>query len=143
MDQTGEGSSNAAQSAHVDEDDDSSKSLIGRLFEVLSGSDSEGGGPSAMVAADGPPHGGMANLTRMRVEDVMLPKVEIVAVPIEIGQGDLVEVFRQSGLTRLPVYKGTLDSPMGMVHLKDFALRHGFNGKSEDFDLSNMLRPLL
>ena len=143
MDQTGEGSSNAAQSARADEDDDSSKSFIGRLFEVLSGSDSEGGEPSAMVAAVGRPQGGMANLTRLRVEDVMLPKVEIVAAPIEIGQGELVEVFRQSGLTRLPVYKGTLDSPMGMVHLKDFALRHGFNGKSEDFDLSNMLRPLL
>jgi len=143
MDQTGEGSSNAAHGAHVDEDDESSRSFFGRLFEVLSGSDGEGDMSSGMVAADGPPQGGMANLTRMRVEDVMLPKVEIVAVPIEIGQDDLVEVFRQSGLTRLPVFKGTLDSPMGMVHLKDFALRHGFNGKGEGFNLSNMLRPLL
>jgi magnesium and cobalt transporter len=143
MDQSPEGSSNAAHSAHGDEDDESSRSFFGRLFEVLSGNDGEGDTPSAMVSADGPPHGGMANLQRMRVEDVMLPKVEIVAVPIEIGQDDLVEVFRQSGLTRLPVYKGTLDSPMGMIHLKDFALRHGFNGKGEDFNLSNMLRPLL
>ena len=31
-------------------------------------------------------------------------------------------------MTRLPVYDGTLDTPVGMVHLKDFALRHGFNG---------------
>ncbi|MGI9391380.1 MAG: transporter associated domain-containing protein [Boseongicola sp.] len=143
MDQTGEGSSKAAHRARVEEDDESSRSLFGRLFEVLSGNGSESEVFSAMVPADGPPHGGMANLTRMRVEDVMLPKVEIVAVPIEIGQGDLVEVFRQSGLTRLPVYNGTLDSPTGMVHLKDFALRHGFNGKDEGFELSKMLRPLL
>ena len=143
MDQSGEGSSNAAQSAHVEEEDESSKSIFGRIFEVLGGGDGEGSGHSAMIPADAPPHGGMANLTRMRVEDVMLPKVEIVAVPIEIRQVDLVEVFRESGLTRLPVYKGTLDSPMGMVHLKDFALRHGFNGKDENFNLANMLRPLL
>ncbi|MGI9393743.1 MAG: transporter associated domain-containing protein [Boseongicola sp.] len=143
MDQTGEGSSKAAHRAHAEEDDENSRSLFGRLFEVLSGNGGESEALSAMVSADGSPHGGMANLTRMRVEDVMLPKVEIVAVPIEIGQSDLVEVFRQSGLTRLPVYNGTLDSPTGMVHLKDFALRHGFNGKDEGFELSKMLRPLL
>ena len=33
-------------------------------------------------------------------------------------------------MTRLPVYDGTLDTPVGMIHLKDFALRHGFNGKT-------------
>ncbi len=143
MDQTSDGSSNAAQSARDDEDDDSSRGFFGRLFEVFSSNEGEGDRPSGMVSADGPPLGGMANLTRMRVEDVMLPKVEIVAVPIEIGQDDLVELFRQSGLTRLPVYNGTLDSPMGMVHLKDFALKHGFNGKGEGFNLSDMLRPLL
>jgi magnesium and cobalt transporter len=56
---------------------------------------------------------------------------------------DLVKVFRESGLTRLPVYDGTLDTPVGMIHLKDFALTHGFNGKGERFALRKMLRPLL
>ena len=51
-------------------------------------------------------------------------------------------VFRDSGLSRLPVYKGTLDTPLGMVHLKDFALRHGFNGAGGRFSLKRMLRPM-
>ncbi|MEO1238200.1 MAG: hemolysin family protein [Pseudomonadota bacterium] len=86
---------------------------------------------------------GLSNLRRMRVEDVMIPKVEIVAVPVTSTQSELVDVFRASGLTRLPVYDETLDSPMGMVHLKDLALQHGFNGAGERYNLRKMLRPLL
>lgn len=87
---------------------------------------------------------GMVNLRRMRVDDVAVPKAEIVAVPSDIKKDDLVQVFRESGMTRLPVYKGTLDTPVGLVHLKDFALQHGFNGKgAERFNLKKMLRPLL
>jgi len=73
----------------------------------------------------------------------MIPKVEIVATPIDVDQDELVEMFRSSGLSRLPVFKETLDKPMGMIHLKDFALLHGFNGSGEEFQLGNMLRPLL
>ena len=86
---------------------------------------------------------GMSNLRRMRVEDVAIPRAEIEAVPSDIGLKDLVAVFRDSGLTRLPVYDGTMDSPIGLVHLKDVALGFGFNGGTKSFDLTTMLRPLL
>jgi magnesium and cobalt transporter len=86
---------------------------------------------------------GLSNLRRMRVADVAIPKAEIVAVPVDIDREELVGVFRDSGLTRLPVYDGTLDSPLGMVHLKDFALQHGFNGVGTSYDLKAMLRPLI
>lgn len=86
---------------------------------------------------------GLLNLRRMRVADVAIPKAEIIAVPVDIDVAGLVGVFRESGLTRLPVYDGTLDSPVGMIHLKDFALEHGFNGVGSNFDLKAMLRPLI
>lgn len=86
---------------------------------------------------------GMLNLRRMRLDDVSIPRAEIVSVPDDITKEDLVKVFHESGLTRLPVYQGTLDTPVGMVHLKDFALTHGFNGEAERFNLRKMLRPLL
>ena len=84
----------------------------------------------------------LLNLRNMRVEDVAIPKVEIVAVPNTISQDDLVDVFRESGMTRLPVYEETLDRPKGFVHLKDFALKHGWNTTTE-FSLNDLLRPLL
>lgn len=90
-----------------------------------------------------PPVHGMINLRRMRVEDVAIPKADIVAVPNTITRDDLVKVFRESGMTRVPVYEGTLDTPVGMAHLKDFALAYGFNGAGARFNLKRMLRPLL
>ncbi|MDO6588993.1 magnesium/cobalt efflux protein [Loktanella sp. D2R18] len=86
---------------------------------------------------------GMLNLRRKRVEDVAVPKTDIVAVPLGISKDDLVKVFRDSGLTRLPLYDGTLDTPVGIVNLKDFALRHGFNGETSELDLRDTARPLL
>jgi magnesium and cobalt transporter len=85
----------------------------------------------------------MVNLRRMRVEDVAIPKVEIVSVPVDIKKDDLVKVFRDSGLTRLPVYSGTLDTPIGLVHLKDLALKHGFDVTGGRYNLRKMVRPLL
>jgi magnesium and cobalt transporter len=78
----------------------------------------------------------------MRVDDVAIPKAEIVAVPLDIGKDDLVEVFREHGFSRLPVYKGTLDHPQGLVLLKDLALQHGF-GAAGRFSLKRLLRPIL
>ncbi|WP_428849241.1 hemolysin family protein [Thetidibacter halocola] len=85
----------------------------------------------------------MINLRRMRVEDVAIPKADIVSVPLTITKDDLATVFRETGLTRVPVYDGTLDTPVGLAHLKDFALTHGFNGSTQRFNLKKMLRPLL
>jgi magnesium and cobalt transporter len=54
----------------------------------------------------------------------------------------LVEVFREHGFSRLPVFKGTLDSPQGLILLKDLALQHGF-GPGGRYALRKMLRPVL
>lgn len=86
---------------------------------------------------------GIWNLRQLRVEDVMVPKADIKSVPVTIAKEDLVNVFRDSGLTRLPVYNGTLDTPSGFVHLKDIALKHGFDGSGGRLALKTMLRPLL
>ena len=69
-------------------------------------------------------------------------KVEIAAVPLDIGKDELVEAFREHGFSRLPVYKGTLDHPQGLVLLKDLALQHGF-GAAGRFSLKKLLRPVL
>ena len=146
MGETSDGSSGAAHGAQ-DDSESRPAGLFGRLIGALSPSEDEDGDVEIPALSGDPvamPPPGMLNLRRMRVEDVMLPKAEIVSVAEDISKDDLVEVFRSSGLTRLPVFRGTLDSPVGLVHLKDLALRHGFNGdKSKDFDLTSLLRPLL
>lgn len=88
------------------------------------------------------PAPGMLNLRRMRVHDVAIPKAEIIAAPLNISLEDLVTMFREHGFTRIPVFRGTLDSPVGLIHLKDLALKHGF-GAGGKFTLRPMLRPML
>ncbi|GAA6191492.1 hemolysin family protein [Phaeobacter sp. NW0010-22] len=141
-----DGSSNAAQRAQPQDMKKNSAEKLGlfsRIKDAFTSPENsevlpENGHP-AVVAE---PHG-MINLRRMRVEDVAIPTAEIVSVSNTIAKDELVQVFRDSGLTRIPVYEGTLDTPLGFAHLKDFALTHGFNGNSTDFDLTSMLRPLL
>ncbi|WP_132250323.1 hemolysin family protein [Methylobacterium segetis] len=59
-------------------------------------------------------------LHKVRVDDVMIPRADIVAVSIETSLGDLLKLFRTAGHSRLPVYGETLDDPRGMVHIRDF-----------------------
>ncbi|RHZ99477.1 HlyC/CorC family transporter [Cereibacter sphaeroides] len=150
MDSSSDGSM-AAQSAPDQTEDDQAepgpKGLFGRLFSAFSPAEAGGGALSPQdrafaIAQSSLTLPGIANLRRLRVDDVAIPKVEIVAVPVDIGKEDLVAVFREHGFSRLPVYRETLDQPLGLVLLKDLALQHGFDGNGS-FDLKTLLRPLL
>ncbi len=59
-------------------------------------------------------------LHKVRVDDVMVPRADIVAVAVETSLSDLLKLFRTAGHSRLPVYGETLDDPRGMVHIRDF-----------------------
>jgi len=58
-------------------------------------------------------------LRERRVEDVMVPRADIVAVEQDITLGELVKVFEGAGHSRLVAYHETLDEPVGMVHIRD------------------------
>lgn len=144
MGDTIDGSSGAAQRAQSSETN-KKRGFVSRLVNSFSVTDTKSNS-SGSQQANGLATAnttGMLNLHRMRVEDVAIPKAEIHSVSVDIPKDELVGVFRDTGLTRLPVFDGTLDSPLGFVNLKDLALKHGFNGESEGFDMSNLLRPLL
>ena len=55
----------------------------------------------------------------LTVEDVMVPRANIVAVETAETLTELTKAFKAAGHSRLPVYKDTLDDPLGMVHIKD------------------------
>ncbi|WP_171209444.1 MULTISPECIES: hemolysin family protein [unclassified Ruegeria] len=137
-----DGSSRAAQGAHPSDSKDSQSNFFSRLFGGLATQAEVAEPTNGKETAVAQPRG-MINLRRMRVEDVAIPTAEIVSVPVTISKEELADLFRDSGLSRIPVYDGTLDTPLGFVHLKDFALTHGFNGGSAEFELQSMLRTLL
>jgi len=117
-------------------DDRDTRGFFGRLFGAFTPGDGRDD------ADEGEEHTGIANLRRLRVDDVAVPKSEIKAVSVDIGLKDLVSMFREEGYSRLPVYQESLDNPLGMILLKDLALNHDFTS-AEPFDLRTLLRPIM
>jgi CBS domain containing-hemolysin-like protein len=58
-------------------------------------------------------------LRETRIERVMVPRADIVAVQQDISLGELVKVFESAAHSRLVVYDDTLDDPSGMIHIRD------------------------
>ena len=56
---------------------------------------------------------------KLTVEDVMVPRVDIVAVEEQTSVDEVMRVFRQAEHSRLPIYRETLDDPRGMIHIRD------------------------
>jgi CBS domain containing-hemolysin-like protein len=56
---------------------------------------------------------------RLKVNDVMRPRAEIVGIEISASLGEAARVFSQSQHSRLPVYRENLDDPLGFVHVRD------------------------
>ena len=56
---------------------------------------------------------------KLTVEDVMVPRADIIAVDDTVTIDELMRVFRQAEHSRLPVFHQTLDDPRGMIHIRD------------------------
>lgn len=86
----------------------------------------------------------------LRVEDVMVPRADIIAVDTDTGLHDLSKAFQDAGHSRLPIYKETLDEPVGMVHIKDLMPYLMLNAKGRSANsykdrkvLNSIKRPVL
>lgn len=66
--------------------------------------------------------GGVMTFSERPVRDVMTPRTELVAVPEGATREEIALAFIQSGFSRLPIYRGTLDEVVGMVHAFDLLI---------------------
>lgn len=83
------------------------------------------------------------NLSKLRsvtVEDIMIPRADIVAVPVTCSLDDLLEAYRKSFHSRLPLFGETLDDILGFVHIKDLL---SVAQKPKKFNLKSLLRKVL
>lgn len=70
--------------------------------------------------------GGVVTFAERPVREMMTPRTDVVAVPADAARDEVLATFAESGYTRLPVYNGTLDEIVGMVHAFDlFKLEPG------------------
>ena len=55
----------------------------------------------------------------LRVDDLMVPRADIIAIDENASIDDLLRAFDSAGVSRIPLFRETLDDPRGMVHMKD------------------------
>ncbi|MGW7075046.1 hemolysin family protein [Streptomyces sp. NPDC054866] len=59
------------------------------------------------------------NLADLSAENVMTPRVQVMALDVLATCEDVANATRATGLSRFPVYRGNLDSVVGVAHIKD------------------------
>lgn len=103
-------------------EDPSSRSLLSQILGAFSGTET----PEPEAAANGRaalPGGDLIlnvqEFQLKRVEDVMVPRADITAVDIDTPLKELTRIFGEAAHSRLPVYRETLDDPVGVAHIKD------------------------
>ena len=82
----------------------------------------------------------LLNFGDLRVDDVMVPRADVVAVEQTTPLAKVVGVIREVGHSRLPVFRGNMDDITGMVHVRDLLKYWGSN---QPFTLTQLVRPLL
>ena len=142
-----DGSSSAARSAQLKNDNSKQKPLniLARIARLFSLGNQVKQLDTNENFADLNTHDNseVGNLLRLRVDDVSIPKADIVAVFDKITKDELFDTFKNTALTRLPVYENTLDNPLGFVHFKDFILKSNSDDNVAPFVVNKILRTLL
>ena len=72
------------------------------------------------------------------VEDLMVPRSEIVSLDYDQTYGEILDVIKEESHSRMPVYKKNLDNVVGFLHVKDF-----IKTDEENFDINLILREVL
>jgi CBS domain containing-hemolysin-like protein len=80
-------------------------------------------------------------LRDLKAGDVMVPRADIKAVPIDMSLHELRTMMQVDGHSRMPVYREDLDDVIGMVHIKDIVPFLGCEDK--EFKLENVVRDIL
>ncbi len=78
------------------------------------------------------------------VADVMIPRADIVAVELDTAFEEAVKIFAREAHSRLPVYRQSLDDPVGFVHIKDIVAELAREeGSQEPATLEGLRRDML
>ncbi len=84
----------------------------------------------------------LANVLELRdthIIDCMVPRADIVAMDVDSDMKQLVETMVERSHSRIPIYRGTLDDTLGMIHIKDVMAKISRN---ESCPIRDLLRPV-
>ncbi|MBI4497626.1 MAG: HlyC/CorC family transporter [Chloroflexi bacterium] len=82
---------------------------------------------------------GILKLDETTAREVMVPRVDIVAVDVDAPLDEVVSLIVARGYSRIPLYEGTLDKIVGIIYAKD--LLHALRAETPPRDLRSLARP--
>lgn len=85
----------------------------------------------------------LSALKDLRISSIAIPKADIVAIPIDASSEVFFEALREHGYSRMPVFKESLDDPVGLLHVKDIFMTHGLDLSKKELAFDQFVRPLI
>ena len=73
-------------------------------------------------------------------KDIMTPRIDMVALNVEVPYSDLIELFKEETFSRIPIYENDIDDIIGLLHVKDLIF---YMNNKDPFDIRDYLRPVL
>lgn len=88
--------------------------------------------------------GAVFEFSEKNAREVMTPRTEIIAFPLDATLPEILKIVEESGVSRYPIYNESIDDIVGMVLAKDLlrVLIAGPSGQSVEFSLRDMMRPV-
>lgn len=74
------------------------------------------------------------------VREIMIPRERIVSASRETGREDILKLIQKTHFSRIPIYEGSLDNIIGILHVRDFLIH--LSGGDKDFNLKGLLHPV-
>lgn len=81
----------------------------------------------------------IARFGDIAVSEIMKSRIDVTAIDIELGFGDVMRIIRESGYSRIPVYRDTFDTITGILYIKDLLQ---YADQSDTFKWQDLLRPV-
>jgi len=109
------------------------------VIEQYDGQDDEGPSKGDLTPIERQMLRNMLHFSEHTVDDVAVPRADIIAISQDASFPDLMALFTEAGHSRIPVYKDTLDHITGMIHIRDaFAILA--RGESYPDNLETLIR---
>ncbi len=116
------------------------------IEEAIDDHRDEGAAPDDLDSAERAMLRNMLHLSEHRVDDIAVPRADIVALDETADFLAIVATFREAGHSRLPVFRGSLDDVLGMLHVKDIyavIAAHLEDGPAPYPAVADLMRPVL
>lgn len=79
------------------------------------------------------------DLPKKQAKEIMVPRIQILAIPADASRMELVHLFQTTGCTRIPIYRTTLDEIIGVATAFDVLLDH----EPGNADITRFAKPVL